>query len=243
MSTTQSGKIPTWSWGSWFADNGPGAYYDMSDFFSYPIIEGAVTWYILNKDGTSCLLSAKSSESARDVCGLPTGLNPFAPPKLSSAHVRQNNFYLHFLSTVAMFKIGEQLPWDTLRPTAERFPRPWQPFVQHWTANHTYQLLDRNRLCIGHIILPDAEIEDSIDDACEFVFLSYANAFDAMVHEKPRASLNDLRPNRHDEYNIVSCMMIRRDKTTGFASRSAVGKVLQSAWEAAVSKAEWVVLG
>jgi hypothetical protein len=235
--------VPTWSWASWFSTSGPATYYDMSDFFCYSSIRGAVTWYVLGKDGVSKLLAAKDVESTKGVCGLPwTGESPPVPPPLPGSIIPRDEFYLHFYTSTARFSIGARLEWDSLRPAVDNLPVNMRPFVQDWTGNHTYEVLDRTGVCIGHVILVDSDISAFRFGTWEFVFLSYANDFDQMVHEDSLATLNGLRDAK-GKHDIVSCMMVGRDQETGFVERCAVGKVLQSAWEAEVVGAEWVVLG
>jgi hypothetical protein len=91
------------------------------------------------------------------------------------------------------------------------------------------------------VIPADYEVPKNADKACEFVLLSYANAFDSMVNDVALDELKKARP-VDGMYDIVSCMLIERDGMNSFAERCAIGKVLQHAWEAAVPKAEWVVL-
>lgn len=215
----------------------------MSDFWSTGSLRTSIIWYMLELDGSSVPLRTEDEHKPETpVCGLPQGLDQSAPSTLPPQNIHRSVFYLHFLTTIAHFHIGAQLPWDELRPTTKSFPIPLQPFAQTWTANHTYQILDSAGSCVGHVILPDSELSRCTGKAVEFVFLSYANAFDSMVDEAAMDVLKKARP-VDGMYDVVSCMLIERDELTAFAERCAIGKVLQDAWEVAVVGAEWVVLG
>ncbi|KAF2131815.1 HET-domain-containing protein [Dothidotthia symphoricarpi CBS 119687] len=238
-SIANSTGLPTWSWGAWFCNNAPGVYYDPADFLDISFVQGAISWYSLTIDGTSKLLPTSVSPTPEKVCGLPSGLDVSCPPMVSASHIDQDGFYLHCLTTLATFSLGAQLQWDeTIRPMAQDLPKTIQPFVHSWTTNHTYQILDCCGSCVGQIILSDSDMPYIMNEVSEFAFLAYTRQFDSFTNT---LDLDELRSSLNG-YHVVSCILIRRDKATGFARRHAIGKVLRKAWELADLKTEWLVL-
>lgn len=110
----------SWSWGSWFANSGPSTYYDMSDFWATGSLRTSIVWYTLELDGGSTPLRDMYEHTPeKPIYGLPPGFNQSNPMILPSHYIHIIGCCLHFLTTIAHFRIGAQLPWDERRTATQ----------------------------------------------------------------------------------------------------------------------------
>jgi hypothetical protein len=241
-------SIPSWSWAAWFGGKSLGVEWDLSDSgFTDPINKPAIKWFLVQGDGTSKELlvdDATNQSKQMAVCGVMPHAPKNGPPLLPPNVVDKSNFYLHFETTLARFKIGEKLTWRAgTRDLMEWVPEHGRRFVEDFVPDDPYEIIDSKGVCRGHVVLTHDQKESYEGAEANLAFLSYAREFDYSILDSERLKATKAETSKAGDWSIVNCMLMLQRDGYLFYERLSLGKVSQAAWLAAEPETQWIILG
>lgn len=161
------------------------------------------------------------------------GINDQSEPKLSALQLStiMEGECLVFKTRSAQFRLGEtRLRIETLwRRTGDTDAS--SSLISHSTQ-HIYEtpILDKSRLEVGRVVLPDPVVYQPSDNLYDFIILSEAQYYGDEVN----VDVGD-----HPLFNI---MMIEWHKNRTFATRLATGKIKKKDWWSALGREDLVIL-
>lgn len=205
-------------------------------------------WLTIRRDGTSRALPGvvpAGTGKRHMICGICDESEHETAPSIRPDLISVDDFYLHFLTATARFRIGSKLEWtDNIHECIEWVPDHARHFVANCIPNYPYEIVGQNNACVGHVLLPEDLAEKHA--VAEFAFMSYSWQFyriKSIAQLAARCKPRVWRQEGRKDWFIVTCMMIETDQRTGFSERVALAKVAVDAWLASSPTTKWVVLG
>ena len=234
---TSDVTAPTWSWARWHFGGGCKWYTeDMTDTKFKSSIPGR--YLIFRRYTASTMWALEGNKRVAVIKGKDYDDNrPPATkylPRMTQRHLRRAGNLLFFYATRVRFQIGKPI----LRAGSGQ--------------DHTgdiiwiYQLLDRNRSCVGEIWISRREASRS-HKRRNFLTISKGRRLiysQEMIAKEYIPTTTDGKGNTRNhppsEWETVNVMLVEQDHNVAF--RIALGKVIKKAWENATRDKHWIFL-